>query len=304
MLRSYANLFVKFFLLILLLPLLCYGGELIQQKEAKKNNKTVFLAILARNKAHVLPKFLHTIDSLDYDKRLITIYINTNNNIDNTKRILKKWAANNLNKYRSIIFESHNVTANLNHLPHDWTKEKFSVLAKIRNKSLALAKEHNCDYYFVVDCDNFIKPETLSYLINKEKPIIAPMLRALPDQNDIYSNFFAAVNRWGYCKSSPKYHDIVRKKEIGTFKVPVVHCTYLIDCKYIDKLSYEDKTSNYEFVIFSRSARKHRVDQYICNERDFGTLIHMPEETLLEEEVKVVNSLYPTPASEPVILPL
>jgi hypothetical protein len=252
----------------------------------KKLDKTVLVAILARNKAHVLLKFLKCIEDLDYDKKLIGIYINTNNNIDNTTEILQNWMKKNENKYRFFVYENFNVKKKLSNDPHAWGPGRFKVLAKIRNKSLKKTKEFNCDYYFVVDCDNFINPCTLKELIKKNKPIIAPMLLPIPAKNSFYSNFFYAVTKSGYYKNDPAYYKIFSKSKKGTFKVPVVHCTYLIDSKYIDKLNYVDRTNHHEFIIFSKNARKNNVDQYICNEKIFGTLLKFNGQVTLEEEKK------------------
>ena len=54
--------------------------------EANEGEK-VLIAILARNKAHLLPEYLDSIKNLEYDKKSIVIYINTNNNHDKTKEI-------------------------------------------------------------------------------------------------------------------------------------------------------------------------------------------------------------------------
>src|SRR5437016_2885352 len=95
---------------------------------------TVFLTILARNKAHMLPYFLPCIDNLSYDKQLITIYINTNNNIDATEDMLHAWAEKHKNDYKQIIFESHEVEAlSADTISHDWTINRLKVLGAIRN---------------------------------------------------------------------------------------------------------------------------------------------------------------------------
>ncbi len=94
------------------------------------------VAILARNKAHVLPSFLNCIEKLDYDKKLITIYINTNNNVDGTEQLLKDWAKKNQSLYRDIVFEEHQVEGMPNTKPHEWTPERWKILGAIRNKSL------------------------------------------------------------------------------------------------------------------------------------------------------------------------
>jgi hypothetical protein len=240
-----------------------------------EGGKTVLIAILARNKAHCLPKYLRCIDALDYDKKLISVYINTNNNNDNTEQLLKDWVDAHRPEYRSIIFDSHNIKEQFSSNPHDWTPKRFKALGMIRNKSMQQAKELNCDFYFVIDCDNFITPCTLKELVAKDKPIIAPMLNTIPDPKNPYSNFFCDITKSGYYKSHPDYMKIRQRQMVGTFQVPVVHCTYLIKREYIDSLGYVDGSDDYEFVIFSKSARANNVEQYICNEKDFGELWYL-----------------------------
>jgi hypothetical protein len=261
------------------------------QGHMKPKSKSVLLTVLARNKSHVLPKFLKCIDELEYDKSAITVYINTNNNEDDTENLLESWREKNKSLYKDIIFENHHVESLSQTTPHQWTPERFSVLGKIRNQSLQKAQELKTDYYFVVDCDNFITPCTLQTLIEKDKPIIAPMLKSVPLPNDPYSNFFADISENGYYKDHPEYWQILNRSKVGTFKVPVAHCTYLIKTEYIDRLTYDDGTHDYEFVIFSRVARKNGVDQYICNEKEFGTLVHLVGEPTLEQEKQAIAHL-------------
>lgn len=257
---------------------------------ALESQDTVLLAILARNKAHTLPRYLKCIDNLEYNKQLITVYINTNNNVDDTQKILDAWVKENQYKYRDIIYDKHEIQESRETRPHEWTPERFKTLGTIRNKSMKKARDNFCDYYFVVDCDNFIKPYTLKELIKKKKPIIAPMLTAIPEREDPYSNFFCDVTETGYYKDHPNYRLILDRNLMGTIKVPVVHCTYLIQTSYIDKLTYTDKTNDYEFVIFSRSARENNVDQYICNDREYGELLHFYSDLSLEDEKRKAAS--------------
>jgi len=245
--------------------------------------KTVFLPILARNKAHVLPLFLHCIENLIYEKKLITIYVNTNDNSDDTEKILDQWVTINREKYCKIIYEKHNTNHNTTN-PHEWNKERFAVLSKIRNRSLQIAIEEKNNFYFVVDCDNFIEPETLKVLVHEDKPIIAPMLVSIPEKNDRYSNFFCDIDSNGYYKHNFRYDAILDRNFIGTFAVPVVHCTYLIKQEYLPLLSYQDGTGDYEFVIFSRVARQNKIPQYICNKKFFGTVVHFYKNVTLDEE--------------------
>ncbi|NGX37874.1 MAG: hypothetical protein K1000chlam2_01040 [Chlamydiae bacterium] len=261
----------------------------------QSKEKTVLLAILARNKAHTLPRYLRCIENLDYDKGAIAIYINTNNNKDETEEILKLWIERNRHLYKEVIYENHNIAELTETNPHEWDSKRFSVLGKIRNKSMQKAIEHECDYYFVVDCDNFIAPMTLKTLVEKDKPIIAPILRSIPEKSDSYSNYFCDYTEDGYYKTHHDYPYILYRLYIGCFKVPVVHCTYLIKSEYLDQLNYQDGTYDFEFVIFSRGAREKNIDQYICNEREFGVQVHFLENLTLEEEARVLQPFLSIP---------
>lgn len=245
---------------------------------------SILLAVLARNKAHTLPTYLNCINNLEYDKKKISLYINTNNNVDNTENILKNWITAHKHEYASIEFEIGHVDNLDSDRPHEWNTTRLKALALIRNKSLKQAIDKKVDFYFVVDCDNFIAPDTLSYLVAKKKPVIAPMLQAIPEPGDIYSNYFCAISPSGYYEQHPDYIKILSEAKKGTFEVPVVHCTYLIHKDAIPFLSYIDGTEDYEFVIFSRNARKMNIPQYICNERPFGTLLHFSENISLRQE--------------------
>lgn len=256
-------------------------------------DKKVLIAILARNKAHVLPQYLECIKNLEYSKKSIVLYINTNNNKDDTKEILYSWVERNAKDYLQVIFDAHEIKDQLlSSLPHRWGLERCSILGKIRNKSLKKAVLHSCDYYFVVDCDNFILPFTLRYLISKDRPIIAPMLHPILG-HDPYSNFCCSSEGWQSPEKHPDFLPIRNRSVIGTFEVPVVHCTYLVQAQYIDRLNYHynliknpDHSENFwEFLSFSASAYENQIPQYICNERDFGLLVHWTEEDRRADEL-------------------
>lgn len=253
--------------------------------------KTVFLAILARNKAHTLPLFLDCLDHLVYEKKLITVYIKTNDNNDNTEEILEYWITKNRDIYGKIIYENHELISGETTDPHAWNPNRFKILSEIRNKSLEIAYQENSDFYFVVDCDNFIEPCTLETLIKENKPIIAPMLVSIPEKGDRYSNFFCAIDNCGYYKHHQDYDAIFDRKYLGTFSVPVVHCTYLIKRQYIPLLNYQDDTNDYEFVIFSRIARQQGIKQYICNKKFFGYLVHFYNNVTLSQEKEILDNI-------------
>ncbi len=262
----------------------------------KPKDKSVFLCVLARNKAHYLPRYLEMLESLDYNKKAITVYINTNDNVDRTEEILEAWIAKNKRKYKKILYEKHGGQSVEKQIPHHWTVEKVRKLGKLRNHTLKVAKKMGCDYYFVVDVDNFVIPSTLQTLIAEDKPIIAPLLRSIPEKEHYYTNFFSHINETGYYKEHPDYWKIILNRWVGSFEVPLVHCTYLIRGDLLDQLDYLDESTHHEFIIFSRNARKRGIKQYICNKEEFGVQFNFHNADMtLEEEASITEAFLSIP---------
>ncbi len=240
----------------------------------------VCIAILAHNKEHALPIFLHCIESLDYPKDRLALYIRTNNNNDQTKTILDSWV-NTLrmrettvadDRYHSVFYDATDIDgAPRDHARNEWTGERFKVLGAIRQASVTHAQRIGADFYFVVDSDNFLLPNTLKDLVAVNLPVVAPFLR-VGMSNRIYSNYHAAITEHGYYKDIPLYYWIFNKEVKGLMELPVVHCTYLIRRDAFSHVCYDDDSNRYEYVIFSDCMRKAGVPQYIDNRQTYGVL--------------------------------
>ena len=262
---------------------------------------TVLIAIIARNKGHFLPLYLDGINNLDYPKNLIHIYIDTNNNNDNTEALLKEWARVMEDQYVSIYFNSHDQPelAEDDGMPHYWNETRTGVLSKIREASLRYAENLGVDYYFTADCDNIVSPHTLKHLIAQDKPFIAPMLESYPFPYSLATTFLDIENRnnlsgfYTFIRTDEKlgtdhFFDIRFRKKIGTFPVAIIHATYLIRKDVIGKLSYidpEDKIK-WEYITLCVSAIKNNIERYVCNERLFGIHCQWNGLSLEEEHLK------------------
>lgn len=230
----------------------------------------VLVAILAKQKEKSLPLYLECIEALDYPKSSIVLYIRTNNNTDGTERILREWVARVGHLYAGVEFDAEDVAARVEQFGvHEWNATRFRVLGRIRNISLRRALEHDCDFYFVSDVDNFVRPCTLRELVALNLPIVAPLLRSI-NPRAFYSNFHAEIDADGYLQQCDQYHWILNRWVRGVLEMPVVHCTYLIRADALNELTYEDTTSRHEYVVFSHSARKSGVPQYIDNRQVYG----------------------------------
>lgn len=242
------------------------------------DDKTVFLAILAHENEDILPKYLGSLDALDYNKKLITLYINVGNSHDQTQEILTRWYKEHESQYSQVIFDVEEPRGEVRVNPFVWIPQRYKIPAYIREKSVQKAQEIGSDYYFAVDCDNFIAPCTLKELISKDKPIIAPMLLNDPKSNDVLSNYCIDVAKVGktYYQGHLDHLRVYKREVVGTFPVHEIFGTYLIQSKYLEKIQFQDETNDFAYLVFSRSARKAGVDQYICNEKDFGVKFSGP----------------------------
>ncbi len=235
-----------------------------------KGEPKVLIAILAKQKEPSLRLYLECIDALDYPKSAIHLYIRTNNNTDRTEQILRDWIALVGHLYASVEFDATDASANIERYKvHEWNPERFRVLADIRNISLQRALDRTCDFYFVCDVDNFIRPETLRELVALNLPIVAPLLRSIQPDGP-YANYHAEIDALGYYKPCDQYHWILNRWVRGVFEAPVIHCTYLIRADLLPLLNYNDGSDRHEYVVFSDIARKADVPQYIDNRQVYG----------------------------------
>ena len=250
----------------------------------------VFLALLVKQKEAVLPLFLESLNDWDYPKENIFIYIRTNNNTDNTKQLLEEWIEEYGDKYKGLIYNGEYVPEKVEKYDvHFWNGERFRVLGKIRQESMNQALLTDCEYYFVVDTDNFLFPETLKELVKLDLPIVAPFLRyavALGENADTpveaakreghmsryYSNYHDKVDDFGSIIPEDLYYKILNQEVKGLIECMCVHCTYLIKREYLSELNYLEQSDRWEYMVFSNSARDKGITQYIDNRTIYGVL--------------------------------
>lgn len=229
----------------------------------------IVVAILAKNKEIFLPLYLSCIYQQTYPKKQIHLYIRTNDNTDATPDLLTQFIEKYGAEYGSIYYNADPISERLKtYKEHEWNTERFSILGKIRQDSIEYAKQMQADY-FVVDCDNFIRPQTLEKMFKlRELGIVAPMLKT--DYN--YSNYHSAVDANGYYIPDPDYLNIRYWHKKGVYAVKVVHCVYFIHQDYLKDICYDDHSCRYEYVIFSDTLRKKKIEQYLDNREDYGVI--------------------------------
>ncbi len=232
----------------------------------------VLVAILAKQKEPVLPFYLQCIEALDYPKNRIVLYVRTNNSTDRTAEIMRDWLSRVGHLYEQVEFDDAPVSEDVEQFGvHEWNAIRFKVLGRIRQHSLDRAWQSGCDFYFVADVDNFIRPHTLRALVSANLPVVSPLLRH-QDLLKFYSNYHEKVDENGYFANSEEYFWILYQRVKGWCEVAVVHCTYLVRRDAMPQLHYVDATERHEYVIFSESARQKQIPQYIDTRDIYGYL--------------------------------
>ena len=217
-----------------------------------------------------LPLFLKCIENQTFSKKYINLYIRSNNNTDNSIEIINEWLHKNKSFYNEIYTDFTDVEEKIEiYGEHEWNSTRFKILGKIREESIKWALEKK-SHYFTVDCDNFIKKDTLEKIYNLNLPIVSPFIKN--NAKDMHANFFTSVDDIGYPKKDNIYIEIFNENIKGLIIMPIVHCIYLIRKEYLNLMKYSDLTPRYEYVIFSENARNKNVAQYLDNRELYGYL--------------------------------
>ena len=259
----------------------------------------VLLAILAKQKEPALALYLECIEALDYPKASMVLYIRTNNNTDRTEQILREWVERVGHLYAAVEFDASDVADRVEQFgEHEWNETRFKVLGRIRNISLWKTHLHACDFYFVADVDNFLRPATLRELVALNLPVVAPLLRSI-SPGQYYSNYHAEVDVNGYYMQCDQYGWVLNRHVRGVIEMPLVHCTYLVRADVLTELTYEDGTSRHEYVIFADSARKAGVVQYLDNRQVYGYVKFGSDEHHVGDSIERARALLQTANDKP-----
>lgn len=278
--------------LICLLLIICSSNLKADPSSA---DKLVFIGALIEDHDQLVPYFLKTLDQIDYDKNAIILQLNVCNDNPQVYQQVKEWANSHQKNYKEIIL------GDLIFPPEGGQLNLNKAYAYIKDDYLAQSLKLGCSHCFILSSETYILPHTLKHLLRKNKPIIAPLLRPFPESNDPISNFFADVTEWGYYKEHPLYQPISSRNYQGTFKVPCVHGVYLIQSQYANELSFTKNLADWEFLVFSKGAREKNIGQFICNEKEFGFLLHFYE-TKPREELKNFAFINPEAEITPALL--
>lgn len=262
--------------------------QFLKQKVVISNDSAenlITIAILCKDKAHCLPRYLRLLEQQTWLKNHTLLYIRTNDNRDATEKLLKQWVDHVSDRYFKVYYNDTSIDTEVKQFqPHDWNTKRFDLLARVRQDSIEWAYLHN-SHYFVADCDNFLlNPNLLKTLYQSQLPIVGPMLNC--ETRPAYSNYHNVANEYGYFQRNDAYNWIVNRQIKGFIAVDVIHCTYFIRNSHLPYISYLDPlhTGYHEYVLFSNHLRKQRIQQYLDNRQFYGMITFADTQEQLENE--------------------
>lgn len=227
--------------------------------------KTVAIVSWIHNGDATIDPFLSRIAQIDYDRQAISLTFEVVASSDETWSKIQKWCDANKNTYAALEVHRHSDN------PSSPGGAQHALAAL---KSETLAREHNTDFLFLISSHEFILPHTLKHLVQQDHPIISPMLRPIPVPGDAFRNFFTASTNSGYYLFSANDGPIANRSLLCTAPVDVSLGPYLIKSEYAPSLTFDNAAHEWDFIVFSRSAKERGIPIRICNEREFGNFIH------------------------------
>ena len=255
----------------------------------EEKEPSVVIAILIRNKAHLLPHFFKYLEDLDYPKDRISLFIRSDHNEDDTTAALNIWI-NKKHDYHSIDFEigsedekkfpDEKNAADISHL-------RFKHVMSMKEEGLEKAKDMWADYIWFLDADVFITyKDTLKKMTSiKNMTVFAPMLKS----NGAYSNYWSRMGSDYYYRRTEDYSQILERKKVGCFPVPLVHASTFVNLNILasEDLTYFPPNKNVPFddmISFAVSAK----ESYICNDKEYGYIM-IPSQEEDDELEKLIN---------------
>jgi hypothetical protein len=145
-----------------------------------------------------------------------------------------------------------------------------------KENSLRYAKELGCDYTIMVNPSCIINnPNTIQRLIESDKKIIAPKLKA-PGDNP-YANFWRDIDDNDWYQQTEDYLDIVNDKTVGVWNCPHISDFVLIRKDFVEgcisKFENGYTQERGDYMTFCKNLRNSGDFVYIDNQENYGHLI-------------------------------
>jgi hypothetical protein len=188
---------------------------------------------------------------LRYPKELIIVFFLLNDSTDASEEILRKWQERN-NSFSEIKIKKVSLGA-----PPDIHGKRYRVtrgvifqnLARLHNIEREEFLKSDADYFFGIDSDVLLEPESLKILLSKKKDCVTVPF-GLPERETVGLWFYKGKSRWPLLKK-----EVERRKQ--AFKVSAFSGgLWLFSRKLFETISYDETRTAPEHFAFSDRIRE------------------------------------------------
>lgn len=281
------------------LTILLVGLAILQASPPTKQLPTVLVALLVRNKSHLLKHTLALLELQDYPKERISLYIRSDHNEDDTAEILETWLEKHGQEYHSLDIDIDPKIGrqwDQDQGPLQWSDSRFQHIIDLKEDALEKGRQSWADWIWFLDADAFLThPRLLREMVAKEDmTVVAPMLKSV----GLYSNFWAGMTENYYYKRTDEYKPILERKKKGCFPVPMVHSSVFINLNHQESLlltflSDDESIPQDDIIRLALSAAFNDIKMHICNDHLYGYIMLPLEDTqnLQDDQINLSNLL-------------
>jgi collagen beta-1,O-galactosyltransferase len=97
-----------------------------------------------------------------------------------------------------------------------------------------------------------------------------------------------------YYVRTDEYKEILHRKKVGCFEVPMIHSAILVDLRKVNVPSFRptnDSVPEDDIILFATSAKERGIPLEICNELEYGALMSPLDEKddLMRDDEQLTN---------------
>ncbi|XP_075462634.1 procollagen-lysine,2-oxoglutarate 5-dioxygenase 1 [Ascaphus truei] len=221
----------------------------------------VLIGVFIEQPTPFVSEFFKRLTDLQYPKKRIQLYIA---NHEASHRVLvEKFLQDHGTEYHTVRVVGPGETSNA---------------ADARNSAMDLCRQNQeCEYYFSLDAHVVLRNSSaLRTFIEQNKSIIAPLVSRL---ENLWSNFWGALNSDGFYARSEDYIDIVQQRRIGVWNVPYISSVYLVKgsvlrTELVQVDVYHSGTLDPDMA-FCQNVRKQGIFMFVTNRQIFGHILSL-----------------------------
>jgi cellulose synthase/poly-beta-1,6-N-acetylglucosamine synthase-like glycosyltransferase len=193
-------------------------------------NKTVLIGCPIQNRSSCVDDYLEHIYNLDYPKEDIILAFFVNNSTDETGEIIREFYKEHQKEYRQCLyFESDKILKGRQDNQMRMHGRDYTLFTVVRNTFLKKILRYSWDYFYSVDSDVLVPPDSLKKLLSHGKDVCSALIYNGTKMGYKHYNSYISA---GKDKYRVIYEDMVNSPT--PIRVDVTGACYLIKRKVLD----------------------------------------------------------------------